>query len=270
MRERRHLLMLTAYFDDSGTDDQSLYCLLAGFLAREVAWEAFNEDWANALQSDPPLAGLHMSASCFEGFSNEQRDKKLEDLVGVINKHDPVLFACMVHRPLFDAICDEFMGDMRALSKRERRLIRSPYILCLAVVMHWLSRQLAIISAIQPDEQVDLILDVQPGFAGTVQDFHDTFKKQVPLYAATFGRIIFDSDKNVLPLQAADFVAWSIRRTFATAENYPDQWPDPFGTLAQLQTLGLIHELNEQDMRECLRFSAATVRAVNELRGEEP
>src|SRR5207302_10270039 len=85
--------MLTAYFDDSGTHDDSAFVLLGGLYGTDEQWEAFDIAWraklAAAVPDKPSLRRFHMF-DCqhgdgeFVGYSKPERDALIHDLRNII------------------------------------------------------------------------------------------------------------------------------------------------------------------------------------------
>ncbi|MGO8799350.1 MAG: hypothetical protein ACLQJL_09695, partial [Roseiarcus sp.] len=77
---------------------------------------------------------------------------------------------------------------------------------------------------------IDFIFDCQQGLAGFVQDAWPFIQKFLPdRNSSRLGRLPqFDNDKHALPLQAADFHAWVVRRWLEDEEIgrplYPPIW----------------------------------------------
>lgn len=83
--------MLTAYIDDSGSDGQENYFILAGYVSTPARWVQFSDDWSAALASGPrPLQYLKAAQAQalrreFAEWSPEERDIKLRECAAIVN-----------------------------------------------------------------------------------------------------------------------------------------------------------------------------------------
>ena len=116
--------MLVAYFDDSGTHDDSHFVLLGGLYADEKRWGAFDADWRSKLAAPvpgkPALKRFHM-AECeagtgeFAGYNRAERDYLIHDLREIIIRHRVSGYCCGVSRKDWDALVQggvrTFLGD---------------------------------------------------------------------------------------------------------------------------------------------------------------
>src|SRR5690349_11187709 len=61
--ERRSamVVVLSGYFDDSGTNPTSGYCVVAGLMATTTQWRQLRKKWRAALRVKPRLAYFKMS-----------------------------------------------------------------------------------------------------------------------------------------------------------------------------------------------------------------
>src|SRR5271166_218338 len=116
--------MLKAYFDDSGTHDDSCFVLLGGLYAYEAKWRAFDADWraklADPLPGKPPLRRFHMT-ECqgrrgeFERYGRADSDALIHDFRDIIIRHQIFGYCCGVARADWDAHVQgavrAFLGD---------------------------------------------------------------------------------------------------------------------------------------------------------------
>src|SRR5579862_6699897 len=92
VRERRWLVMLKCYVDDSGSDPQSNgVFVLAGYLMEEARWEDFAEKWDVQLKRDFPVDYCRMADAesgdrAFAGINSIFRKRKVRDLATVIHE----------------------------------------------------------------------------------------------------------------------------------------------------------------------------------------
>jgi hypothetical protein len=47
--------VLRGYYDDSGTDQQSAFCVVGGYLSTVDSWNLFAQEWLEVLEADPKI-----------------------------------------------------------------------------------------------------------------------------------------------------------------------------------------------------------------------
>jgi hypothetical protein len=88
-------MMLQAYVDDSGSEPQSLFSVLGGFIARSDRWAAFSDEWQLALHREPRIGyfkfneamGLKGQFDKVASWDDVKRDQKIDNLIDVILKY---------------------------------------------------------------------------------------------------------------------------------------------------------------------------------------
>lgn len=211
-RRKRLFFVLQAYIDDSGNNASSPVTVLAGFVASPESWALVSERWEAAL-SEGGLAFFKMR-ECnalrgqFNGWDATRRDKKLMELAEIIKSGVIASTFAIVRR-------DEFL-EFTARHGTPKSM-RSPYFILYHGVI---SATLRSMRELKIDDKVDFIFDeqfkqsdvVQSGYSELVQIMEPT------LLAHLGGRPIHRDDKQFLPLQAADLLAWHIRRWYHSDE----------------------------------------------------
>jgi hypothetical protein len=208
--------MVQAFIDDSGWDGKSPAFVLAGYVAKVEQWEAFVKEWQAVLDLPEPnsLPYWRMSESfrfsdpkCpFYGWTSQQRDDRLKKFVPVINRH--VLHGIVSVVPI-EPYLRLFKGTYNpdALDR--------PYFLTFFSIMvrlFYLTQQLNL------DDRIEFIFDRKGDeSAALLQDQYDKFIELAPpeLRKLSAGRPRTDgNDVDILPLQAADIIAWHARRYY--------------------------------------------------------
>ncbi|MGA7831733.1 MAG: DUF3800 domain-containing protein [Terracidiphilus sp.] len=207
--------MLKCYADDSGShrgEDSNLF-VLAGYLLEEERWEQFSEDWDTQLKRDFPVEFFHMTDAesgdgKFEGIASEFRRRKVKDLALLIAGYQPIPIAVSLDKRDYNLI-------FKGIAPQERD---NPYALLLFQLMRGIAefqKRRKQISGCEC-EPVEFIFDNQgpeelvtlSWYAGLVDAVPEPFKT---IMANT---PVFRSDRDFLPLQAADMLAWHVRRDF--------------------------------------------------------
>jgi hypothetical protein len=213
-RRKRPLVMLKAYIDDSGTGGS--LAVMAGFAATAERWAAFSDAWPAALAAGKPIENLKMSeafglAGQFRNFTEDERDKKLRDLLSVINEHAMSGVALMIDTKAYAAV---MKGGAAAT-------LDHPYFhACMMMILHFLN-QYRYRSGL---EKMDFIFDrMNPKIGLEVIAMWLMWKMDREPGQPPFPQILRDlmgtnpivdgDEKILLPLQAAELLAGSIHRT---------------------------------------------------------
>jgi hypothetical protein len=210
-RRRRLILVMEAYIDDSGKGDPPVF-LLAGFLSHPEQWGDFSEKWVDALRRPPKLDYFKMSEAAalegqFQGWSEEGRDARLAKLVSIVKDHVLVGVSSVVyHRDYNEIIRDK-------LSKETD----NPYWLMYHAIME-ITYRWEIENGIK--EKVSFTFDEQFKQSDIVQGAWSIYYDQAPPpFKELFGeRPVHKNDVDTWPLQAADMLAWHIRRSYYELE----------------------------------------------------
>jgi len=137
----------------------------------------------------------------FKGWDAKARDVKVLSLGRLIRKYDPWSFECSVSRESFNRI-------LRPVAPYD---LKSPYFMCFYGAIITIARYQ---SSKGIDVPVDFVFDEQEGLGEAVVRWYEYIKQQqIPAISRVLGSTpIFRDDKKMLPLQAADLLAWHLRR----------------------------------------------------------
>lgn len=137
---------------------------------------------------------------CFEGFPEHQRNLKVRALIEVIREFKPWALHARVSVEAFN----------RILKPHAPPPFRTPYFsLCYSIIfgVARLHQKMA------SQERIEFIFDDHPGLAAKVTPIFDFVMNDAPdVDSIVAGKPSFKDDKDVLPLQAADMLAWAARR----------------------------------------------------------
>jgi hypothetical protein len=196
---------LQAFIDDSASDcgDRRLY--LAGYVNRADRWAHFSVAWREELKAAPSIDYLKMSeanafAGQFAGWAIAARDEKLCGLIRVINHFEPMSFEFSLSR-------EEYYRHVKPVAPRG---LGNPHFVCCLHVLFGLAR---FADSEKVNVPIDFIFDQQTGVSDDLALFMDHMKKSLPRGARKLiASIAFEDDKQFLPIQAADMLAWHLRR----------------------------------------------------------
>ncbi|MGF1631284.1 MAG: DUF3800 domain-containing protein [Kiloniellaceae bacterium] len=199
------MAFLQAFIDDSASETGNHRLVMAGYLNTTSKWALFADAWDEELRAAPAVEYLKMSEANslrgqFRGWNDDTRDEKLRGFVRVARHFRPISFEVSISRHSYYEL-------VRPASPRGI----SPHFVCTFGVVTAVTRYLTSIGAKTP---VDFIFDEQLGVSADIALFFDYMKMSLPRSARTLinGNPIFRDDKKMLPLQAADMLAWHLRR----------------------------------------------------------
>ena len=194
---------LKVYSDESGKGDPRTF-VMAGFIGRAEQWSVFEEDWRIGLAIPPAIDHFHMRDAFAAG-----EFERIAFMASVLRKYKFPALAVTFHTPDFNAI----------IRGRISRRYDTPYFLSLAL-LNFLSLALLMELAVQWQvdhglcEPMDFIFDEQLVESDHLQSvWEDTYTNMSPAVRERFGqRPIHMDDTKTIPLQAADMLAWALRR----------------------------------------------------------
>jgi hypothetical protein len=217
--QKKFAIMNQGFSDDSMSGEGLKTLLLAGCVKQYAAWADFCFDWEAALAIEPSIKYFKMREARllikeFSGWKGRDRDDKIRSLAKVINRYQPNVIYTWISQKEFDDTVEPIIPYM----------MRHPYILLFYALL---------IKAAQWQYDVgehvptDFIFDEQGSVGEEAVAFYSYYKRmQRPEIAALMGSTpIFRDDKLVLPLQAADVVAWHKRRRIDNPGELVSQLP---------------------------------------------
>jgi hypothetical protein len=206
VREAKSLAFLRAYTDDSASEIGDRRLFFAGFVHRAEEWALFAESWDAELKCAPAIEYLKMSEAQnlkkqFKNWSRAQCDAKLLALARTILHFRPVSFQFSIDRQKFDRI-------VKPVSPRG---LGSAHFCCCLGIMSGLARYAAGIGGNAP---IEFVFDEQDGVDIDVQMWFKAMKSGLPrkIRKLISGTPSFRSDLQLVQLQAADLLAWNLRR----------------------------------------------------------
>ncbi|MGB0063333.1 MAG: DUF3800 domain-containing protein [Terracidiphilus sp.] len=222
--------MLKFFVDDSGSDaSRDGLFVLHGYIMEGPRWEDFADRWDAQLKrpdffpiSYCRMADAEAGTGPFSGIDSVFRKRKVKDLAGVIHECHPSAIGCKMTWKNYNEIVK---------GKVDSRL-DNPYAILFFQVMRGVTEfQLKINNEI-PDEvkaqfkrehgieiaikPVDFVFDDQGPAGLQCLQWWGALKARVPEpHLTVIGNTPqFKDDREVVPLQAADMLAWHIRREY--------------------------------------------------------
>jgi nitrogen regulatory protein PII-like uncharacterized protein len=201
--------MMTAYFDDSGTHRESEIAVAACFVSDVRSWANFESEWVSVLdEAGIRHCGFHMAEFVahkppFDQWNKEQYQEIIESLINVINKN--------VHAGLATAVVKADY-DSFVIGKLREKLGTNHYTFavqsCLAYIEEWRNR-----TGLR--QLIRYVFDFEHGKAKheIANLFNDIIARKL---AFNFGiepeGFSFERREQIIPLQAADILAWEAYR----------------------------------------------------------
>lgn len=207
-RVERLMLMLQGYIDDTGSEPNGQLFLLSGFILDTEEWEKFSDEWEFQLHRKPRIEYFKMHEAAarvgqFQGWSKEFVLCKVKDLLSVIEHYQPIGISCLTAWKDYRGV----LGDLAVDD------LKGPYALLFQLVFMAIVHYQRI-QGIYPTP-IDVDFDDQ-GKVGrfALQVFQDMKAEFPEDWGKVLGRVpgMLD-EKRVLPLQAADMLAWTERNS---------------------------------------------------------
>ena len=214
------MAILRAFTDDSSAQAGDRRLFLAGYLHSAEAWAAFSTEWRTELNAWPAikyfkakeanrLSGQFDGA---QGWDNTRRDVKVANLAAIIQRYQPLSYQFSINRQIFEE-------KLKPVSPYG--FGRPHFQLCYAVVAG-LAQYAASEKVTVP---IDFVFDQQEGVDDDIGMFFNALIEALPTDAKKLiaGTPSFkdDRDDEALPLQAADMLAWHLRREHEESISLP-------------------------------------------------
>lgn len=204
--QNKYMVVLRAFIDDSAADVGDKRLFLAGYIGSANHWIAFSHRWHIALREHPSIDYFSMADANalrgqFEGWNEADRDFKVYRLASVIGAAQLSSIECSISRTDYNTL----------IAPNVPRGMRHPYFVCFYGVVITVARSLIGIPEAPP---IDFVFDEQGPIGAEAVFMYEWIKASSdPEISARMGSTpIFSDDKKVLPLQAADMLAWHLRR----------------------------------------------------------
>jgi hypothetical protein len=181
---------------------------LAGYLNRKAQWAVFVAAWTAALKAPPAIDYLHMVEAQnlrgqFKGWSEADRDQKILRLAQLVADSRPVSMEVSVSRQAFETI----------LAPNAPYGLGQPYFTLFYALTMGLAR---FIHARGVKAPIAFVFDEQGVLGGDATMVYDWIKAGRPQpWSRLLGETpTFANDRSLPQLQAADMLAWHVRRDF--------------------------------------------------------
>jgi hypothetical protein len=191
--------VLKAFLDDSGTHDHSDVIVMAGVIASEGAWSILEPQWQRLIEKYEIPKGLHMSKCSnrrgdFRGWSDTKRRRAVTEFRRLIIETGGRLIGSAVARTDWNAACKKSkLGEVFAAPED---FLQS------AVLRKALQSKRA---STKGHEEISVTFDCREQ---SLVRWDWMSKGYVKRWPNRFAGYIFGRTEKVLPLQAADMIAY--------------------------------------------------------------
>jgi hypothetical protein len=209
------MVALQAFVDDSAADTGDRRLFLAGYIGTAIQWIAFSYAWDMELKKYPSIEYFKMSEAAgldgeFKDWNASDRDDKVLALARIIQAHSPWFVYSSVSRSEYNKI----------LAPVSPYPLRTPYFSCFWGVISLAGRVRQRFSP-YGGPAIDFVFDEQGGTGDHAVLCYRWIKENEssPEIKNSLGRTpVFADDRDVVALQAADMLAWHLRRSYERPE----------------------------------------------------
>ncbi len=216
--------MLKAYIDESGNGSGDTL-VLAGYIATAEQWANFSAEWQEMLDK-LSMADFKMSYMA----QSPDRLEKASWFYRPIEKHAICSVSSVINTAkLRGAITKDLQEDRLPVSKRNIDHLNNPYFMAFRILIYSLVNQQKRMGISEP---ISLVFDKEETAQERAIGAWCNLKKNSPpqIQALMGSTPIYEDDKKVLPLQAADFFAWWVRKWEKQGVEWTEKYPFPWKT----------------------------------------
>lgn len=206
----RKLMVLQAFIDESVDDSGVL--VLAGYIASAEEWAAFSREWEKMLPAGTlnDRGEYHFKMS--EMALSPERMSRLPGFHTIINKHVRLSVACAIREADIQRAASRLRFAEAPAVKLQH--LTDPWFLCFLFLMNTFHKERALHPELfNLDEPVDFYFDDTSVKHAVLDSWSTYLEWRPPEYRDLYGATPrFEDDQVFLPLQAADFRAWWVRK----------------------------------------------------------
>lgn len=206
MREQKPFAYLQATIDDSGSDKGDRRLFMAGFISTTENWALFSDAWAAELRAGKPINYLKMREANgrdgeFHGWTQAEVSEKLARLKAVIDYFGLMSFHNSMSRS----------ADWEAFREVAPRGLGNAHFSCTFGIVSSVSR---FVASQKHSNKIEFIFDTQVEIEDEVDLLFEYMAQSIPKEARALvaRKPRYENDKTFAPLQAADMLAWHLRR----------------------------------------------------------
>lgn len=247
-------MTLRFFIDDSGKNDPPVF-VLGGAVFDVARLTAFEDSWNAALAASPSIPFLKMKDAnarkgAFKGMSNEDRDAKLEALGSALADHAVSTISITVRHDDYE----------RIYGGRMMRWMDRPYQMMFHLMI---ATGFMLAQGQEPGTSGEFVFDRQLEHEEALREAFPALRSMLEPSISDFMRTDprHADDRDEVGLQAADMVAWHVRRTWRDGV---DGIPRASAAGPKIASLPERHVLFDEDrLRHFANVAKGAVRNLN-------
>jgi hypothetical protein len=201
--------MIKAFVDDSGSDGESPWYVLAGYVGTVSDWIGFEPEWTAVMDAVPRIEYFKSSEAeslkgQFLGVDPTDRSRKIDALLEVIGRH--------AQRAIYVRTRQKDYNDI--IKSNVPEVWDDAYFFLMPA---FISSAIALEKYVGNQEPAEFVLDNSQRLDRQAKKLRGQLLN-LPQFAGRTVDILFRDEKLFLPLQAADLLAWQVRRAFSVPE----------------------------------------------------
>jgi hypothetical protein len=233
---RRVMVVLRAYFDESGLHSNSGVFALSGYVAPEKEWKRLESRWHTLLQKplrydnpkisakraaaiSHPLEYLHatemegMGKGRFRALGQRNRDYLVSSSVSIVLSSGVIGISSAIILPEYER-----------LDEKTREVIGEPYLLCFQFAVTEVAKKARLFLGEDHSEDIAYIFEQHPLWQEKATNLWNSAVAQGYKTKYRMGSVTFEDKKKFIPLQAADRYAFETYQHFACPSHSRDTW----------------------------------------------
>lgn len=198
------------FIDDSGSGGDSPWVVMAGYIAAAESWDGFEDWWVRVLHDNPRIECFHAFEAeslrpdgPWAGIRKDDRDLKIDRLIEVIQRFDLQPISVRMRQ-------SDYLTDIKG---KIPPYWDDPYF----VLFNSLVVQLSVLipERFPAAGPIEIVFDNHEKFKIRGPKFYEGMRV-IPTISETIQpNVFYENDEDFPGLQAADLLAWQIRRAFS-------------------------------------------------------
>jgi hypothetical protein len=196
--------VLKAYLDESADGTSEHVFVVAGWLGHSGVWEKFIPRWCKRVLSEG-VERFHMTRCNsgheeFHGWPDGRRNALIADLIALICEFELTGFGAGI-------LLEDYRGVKQANPAAKANIwLNNPYF----ITFNWCIQEMCLAHR---GEQIAILNDRHEGVEFRLGEYFNQISDEpAVVYSKQLSSLTFGNSKDQIPLQAADLVAWEVRR----------------------------------------------------------